>query len=280
MTNFKLQYISDVHLEFNCNIPFCKIIKPNAPYLALCGDIGYPHKQTFKDFISYCSNNWEQVFYITGNHDYYNKLYTNWKYKEPYSMEEIELYIDKLFKEYSNVHFLQKQSFEISNYILLGCTLWSHIDIKNYSEAKSSLNDFNYICKDDHQYTINDYVELHKDHSLWLLNELKKYENTNKKIIVLTHHLPSEILIDIKYISNPINFLFYTELTEHLNSKMLIAWICGHSHSTKRIMYKPGVELMLNCKGYPSEKLNNFNLSCVYEEKVNNLDINEEIDLL
>ena len=59
----KIQYISDIHLETINNEDFNKFLIPNAPYLVLGGDIGYPRSQKFKNFISYCSKFWKEVFY-------------------------------------------------------------------------------------------------------------------------------------------------------------------------------------------------------------------------
>lgn len=262
----KIQYISDTHLEFDSNIDFKKICIPSAPYLALCGDIGYPNSEIFKQFIDYCSKGWEQVFYVTGNHDYYNKIHTRWRYKAPRSMEQIENDIEIFFKKYNNVHFLQKKSFQIPNteYVILGCTLWTFIEKKNYVSAHYTLNDFSYISNKGRRFSVEDLVELHENHANWILQSLQYLESIHKKVIVLTHHLPTSLIIDPKYFGDPKNYLYHSELTEHLNNKALKAWICGHSHASSRIVYKHGVEVMMNCKGYPREHTG-FNSSCIYE---------------
>jgi len=281
----KIQYISDIHLETRNNKKdFESYLIPNAPYLALCGDIGYPHSQTFKDFIDYCSKNWLQVFYVTGNHDYYNKIYTRWKYSPPYSMKQIEEYIEELFKSYTNVYYLQKKRFDIPNtqYSILGCTLWTNIQKDKYVDVIHSLNDINYICVGDNsRLSPNTINELHKEHSKWLLLELEYLESIGRKAIVLTHHLPTKILISEEYSNDSRNYLFYTEMPEYIYHPALQTWICGHSHSNKRILLKNNVELMMNCKGYSKEIIKNFNPSCIYEihEKLNNI-VDEEIDFI
>ena len=280
----KIQYISDIHLETRNNNDFSKYLIPNAPYLALCGDIGYPMKDIFKEFIEYCSKNWEQVFYITGNHDYYNKFHTKWKYKAPYSMNNIEYYIEKLFESYPNVHFLQKKQYDIpnTNYSILGCTLWVEIPTFKYVDCLTYLNDTNYISFDGVRRLLPDDINnLHGDHSYWLLKKLEYLESVGRKAIVLTHHLPTELLINDEYKNDPRNYLFFSELIKHLESKALCAWICGHSHSSKRILLKKGVELMMNCKGYSNEEIKNFNPSSIYEinEKLN-INLEENIDFI
>ena len=283
----KIQYISDIHLETRNNKKdFDKYLIPNAPYLALCGDIGYPHSQTFKDFMDYCSKNWLEVFYITGNHDYYNKIYTRWKYSSPYSMKQVEEYIEELFKSYTNVHYLQKKRFDIPNtqYSILGCTLWVEIPIYKYVDAIHSLNDVNYISIDGYQrLSPEDIDTLHEDHCKWLMRSLESIGSLGRKTIVLTHHLPTKLLISEEYINNSRNYLFYTELPDYIYHPALQAWICGHSHSSKRILLKNNIELMMNCKGYSKEIIKNFNPSCIYEihEKLNtNLQDEENVEFI
>jgi predicted phosphodiesterase len=278
----KIQYLSDTHLEFETTIKFEDIIVPNAPYLALCGDIGHPNTIIFKDFIDYCSKRWEHVFYVTGNHDYYNKIHTRWRYKYPKTMEQIEKDIEELFKNYTNVHYLQKKQFDIPNtdYVILGCTLWTHIQKKDYVDAHYTLNDFKYICKNYTRFSVENLVALHENHSTWILERLKYLESIHKKAIVLTHHLPTSLIIHPKYIGNPNNYLYYSELTEHLDNPSLKAWICGHSHSVSRIIYRKGVKVMMNCKGYPRENTGYTN-NCIYE--INEKEISndsEEVDFM
>jgi DNA repair exonuclease SbcCD nuclease subunit len=281
----RLQYISDIHLETRNEKDFAKYLIPNAPYLALCGDIGYPHSSLFKEFIEYCSIHWTHVFYIAGNHDYYNKIYSKWKYSKPYSMNEIEDYIESLFINFPNVHFLQEKKFNIpnTNYVILGCTLWTSIPEDKYINCIMYSNDVNYISTNSiERLSPKNINDLHVQHSNWLLKELDLAESENKKAIVLTHHLPTELLVSYKYIGDPQNYLYFTELASHLNKSSLQAWICGHSHSAKRIKFNKNKELMMNCKGYNDEKIDNFNPSCIYEikDKLPDLQMIEDVNFI
>ena len=72
----RIQYISDLHLEmYKENVSpdlFTKLIRPEAPYLALCGDIGIPDFVNYENFLNWCSRRWTKVFLVAGNHEYYN----------------------------------------------------------------------------------------------------------------------------------------------------------------------------------------------------------------
>jgi hypothetical protein len=59
---FKIQYCSDLHLEFGTK----PIIKPEAPYLALLGDIGLSRQAKYHDFLLEQAKHFEKVFVILG----------------------------------------------------------------------------------------------------------------------------------------------------------------------------------------------------------------------
>lgn len=70
----KIQYVSDLHLEFTENANYIKKnpIKPTGDILILAGDITLFKKQRNSDwFFDYCSENWKQTYWIYG-HNHYN----------------------------------------------------------------------------------------------------------------------------------------------------------------------------------------------------------------
>ena len=86
----KYQIISDIHLEFDPEFnPSMMIIKddlmlnPTKPNLILAGDIGYPSHPTYRQFLRDCQKMYENIYLITGNHEYYDS------YKTGQSINEI-----------------------------------------------------------------------------------------------------------------------------------------------------------------------------------------------
>jgi hypothetical protein len=81
---FRLQILSDVHLEMReGRLPE---VPATAPYLALLGDIGYPHVGTdYQRFLLHLADRpssssseergWERIFVLAGNHEYYKGHY-------------------------------------------------------------------------------------------------------------------------------------------------------------------------------------------------------------
>lgn len=193
---FKLQYISDIHLEHKIKMP---IIIPKTNYLALLGDIGYPNRAIYKDFLKYCSRNWDKVLLISGNHEYDGIKCSN-------GMIEVNNSINELVNEYNNVYYLNNNKYLLDNHVILGTTLWTNYQ---FCEVRKTL---------------------HKNSIRWLEDNIK--DNINNNIIILSHHLPSYKLIIPKYYSDkylPMQNRYANNL-DYLIKQPINAWLCGHSH--------------------------------------------------
>lgn len=72
----KIQYCSDLHMEFHENMRFMKSLplEPVGDVLVIAGDVGYlvdstiPHLRFWK----WASENYRQALMIAGNHEFYN----------------------------------------------------------------------------------------------------------------------------------------------------------------------------------------------------------------
>lgn len=249
MTTF--QYSSDLHLEFleQEKEEFEDIIKPSAENLILAGDIGYPSQKIYEKFIEYCSNHFKKVIVISGNHEYYGRI-----------MDETEKEIREITNKFPNVSYLQNECLELPNNILvIGATLWTNIPETKKSEVKVGMSDYYKIYKNPKELiSVEDTCEYHKTSVSYITNTIIK--NLNKKIIVVTHHLPSIKMIDKKFICNSYNSAFYTYL-DHLITKPIVAWIGGHTHKSTTTFIN-NVFCGVNPKGYPKETSGYSNVAC------------------
>jgi len=85
---YRFQYVSDLHLEFRKKV---LRIPPVAPFLLLAGDIGYPCRSLYREFLRYAAHDFEKVFLVAGNHEFYQgaKQGKNLRWFHPLSMTSI-----------------------------------------------------------------------------------------------------------------------------------------------------------------------------------------------
>lgn len=269
----KLQYISDIHLEYHSNniSPFENIVAKIdcCENICLLGDIGFPDTELYNEFIHYCSKTWKNIFLIYGNHEYYQ--ISN---KAPMTMNQINdltrklppnvyflnnscLYIDKSTNEvFKNINTQQKE-----NYIkIVGTTLWTDIDLK----ISNLINDYRFIYTlPGVKLTPVDTKEFFKTSKDYILKELSE----KIEVILLTHHGVHE-LTNGYYRGNITQSGYSTNITELLNFDNLVACINGHTHSSiNTVMPDTKIKLLSNCYGYKeeSQKIVRYNKSAILE---------------
>lgn len=245
----RVQIISDIHLDNNNKrlIQICldNLIKSKREngfeYLALMGDIGSPTDKSYSFFLRKLSQEYEGIFLVAGNHEYFQK-------KSP---PLIMLDIDRRLEEISinNFYFLNKDGLIIRNNkiqgylkdkeifeedkIILGSTLWSYIPPKHYKESSRYVGDYRYIYTPGKKegrriVTPSDISDIHKDHVSWLNNMIDRY--SDNEITILTHHAPTKKNSSSpKYENSNTNCCFATDL-EYLMKPNVKNWIYGHTH--------------------------------------------------
>lgn len=238
---FKLQYISDIHIDTHKDVPK---INPLSKYLAICGDVGQPYANRYKDFIHEQSNKFEKVFFVPGNHDFdLGPMYHKNR------VEKWEPFIKNICQGFGNVFYLNCDTNQLDNDILIaGTILWSR-PIPNvdsvYSENDPRISKyFNHIIE-------------HSKHVDWISKTIE--ENKNKKIIMLTHFVPTFKLIEKKYKGKgPYSTSWFATDLEHLIKDPIKAWICGHTHSVMSCKVN-GIQCAVNAYGYGQENKYNDN---------------------
>jgi hypothetical protein len=218
--------------------------------LLLPGDIGNPLVPSYWSFLQDCTNKYKNVLFTTGNHEYYCRTL-----RQRYSIDQIDELIRERAKEIPNLHFLQKDSIVIDDIQYVGCTLWTKIPKQDELIIRESMNDYEQIYKSEDKLILpKDTTEIHNDHIKWL-NTVLENNNNLEKTIVITHHLPSERLIDKKYKKYyELNHAFYTNL-ENMIKPNIKLWVIGHTHTAKEITIN-NIPLIVNPLGYKNENNN------------------------
>ena len=253
----RVQYASDLHLEFAENGPFQPLLKPVAPYLALAGDVGRPDKPTYRDFLHYCSRGWKDVFVVAGNHELYNSKAVI-SHEVCATADERMAMCAQIAAEFPNVHFLNRRRVDRDGVAFLGCTLWSDLTSDGAKDAATYMNDYRLITEDGKGAVTPEITSAwHFRDRDWLAREIGFCEEEGIPAVVLTHHLPSFSLISPRYEGSPLNAAF-ASAADDLIRPPVRAWISGHTHTGahRTWTHADGSYTLgaVNPRGYPGEK--------------------------
>lgn len=217
--------------------------------LVLAGDIGNPERPHFVDFLTECSNTYPLVFLVSGNHEAYG-----------HSLEETDALIRQSIIKLPNVHYLQCGTYDVkeTNLRILGCTLWSNVPPKAHHIVKQYLSDYRAIFSStvhSRNITVAELNAVHLSHVAWLTKELERATADNKRVLVITHHLPTYDLIAPKYLTGAVSSLnsAFASSLESLITEPVKMWVCGHTHTAAQKTLN-GVILLCNPTGYPEEE--------------------------
>ena len=269
---YSLQYGSDFHLKENNNVTFDSLLSPDAPDLALCGDIGDPFSEVYGQFLKWCSNHWRRVFLVPGNHEYFTK-------DAQIGMGETLAQIRRLcVSAGNNVYCLQKDVFYIPDeqIAIVGTTMWSTPDVRHWDVmtegfigSPGSRGEYKAIYTAD-EYTglrrplhPSDIMSISVNQTAWIQKTLQQLKHGGWRCIVLTHYLPTHDLNDARFLEHSLKSCYAVEMKEFFKTPV-VAWICGHSHTAKMLQYDTGVRVMLNPYGYgPEHETNGFRRDAV-----------------
>ena len=276
--NLKIQIASDLHLDtYGDNIPD-DIIIPNAPVLALLGDVGCAGSNNYRRFLYQQAERFDHVIFLAGNHEYYNEQIKTKKDKnissdEAISTTEIQPLMT-IFEQQkwmrdvadgkSNLHFLEKDSVEINGVVILGTTLWSWIPEHMIERAELQRHDYvKSFISINNKYNVKEGAEtVRVEHTniqflqcrQWIEDQIDHYNDKNKPILILTHFAPSmEGTCDPRFDGCEMNCCWATDLTDVMQrSNNIVAWACGHTHYNFDFI-KAGTttRLVSNQRGHP-----------------------------
>ena len=146
-----------------------------------------------------------------------------------------------------NVHYYQNKVVRIDNVEFILSTLWSHIRPEDEYFVHRGMNDFRQILYNGRRFTPTDFNAEHEK----CLDFIKQSvtESTAKRIVVITHHLPSMAVVAPEHKGSLLNSAFATELGNFIADSRIDAWIFGHSHANEEAIIG-NTRLVCNQLGY------------------------------
>lgn len=230
-----IQFASDLHLEHRPGRP--PELPVAAPVLVLAGDVGYPHRPHYAEFLRQVGVGRERVFVVAGNHEYYGSA----------SMADTERRIGEACAACPTpTTFLR--GFEPHRHggvTFAGDTLWSDVA----DRAARRISDFRKIPGLDAPAKAR---AMHWEAVGRLRALLRGAEGgpDAAPLVLVTHHAPHPDLNGV-FRGNDLESAFATDLSDLMGPPVAL-WISGHTHQSLRFE-KFGTRLASNCIGYPGE---------------------------
>jgi predicted phosphohydrolase len=234
-----VQYLSDIHTEFMSvekvqSDLLDKIHCVSADgILVLAGDIGNPHLASYRHFLNGVSAKFKKVFLIAGNHEYYGG-----------TTEAGNNKIQEIAANCGNVSFLNNTYEDYEGFRWIGTTLWSRI---HSMKSVRAVRDFRKIVG----HSIEGVNAFHNEAVEFIKSTVGK---SPIQCIVITHHMPSLILVDEKYkfMDNTSYASSQDNLIKESDGK-ICAWFYGHTHTPNTGILIHNTMTYSNPYGYEGE---------------------------
>lgn len=165
-----------------------------------------------------------------------------------------------------NVLVLDKNTYEDGEYLFVGATLWTDMNnldplaMYNMSRFMTYDGKIAYETGPNGQwtrFTSERWVQTHDTHKKYL--RLVIEQNRDKKIVVITHHVPLLHLGDPRFAGDSSNAYYMSDQSNLiLDNDHVILWVYGHTHHQKDVVFpdyagEGGCRMVNNCVGYQGE---------------------------
>lgn len=214
-----IQYCSDLHLEFPENKAYLQQnpILTDSEVLILAGDI-FPFRELKKhqEFIDSVSRNYQYVYWLPGNHEYYHFDAAQKTGTLNESIRKNVLLVNNTIHHHGKVR-------------LIFSTLWSKISLSNYHQIQRSISDFQLISWQGGSFTPHHFNRLHLQSRQFVENTLEKPHQGST--IVISHHVPTFFNYPEMYKGSSLNEAFAVELHDLIAGSQPDYWLFGHHHS-------------------------------------------------
>lgn len=235
----KIQFASDLHLEFHENSRFLRDnpIVSVGDILVLAGDIGYLGDEMYSKhpFWDWCASNFQQTYIVPGNHELYKCFDIN------------ELTEGWTLQIRQNVQAVYNKVVQLGDVELIFSTLWSKIHPAEAYFVEHGVTDFRRIRNGEYRLSWDRFNDEH-DKCVGFIKRSIKQSESPKRVIV-THHVPSFDLMADEFKGSRINGAFTSDLNVFIESLPIDYWIYGHSHKNIEAVIG-GTKVVSNQLGY------------------------------
>jgi predicted phosphodiesterase len=244
----KIKIISDLHIDFE---PYVDRIDADSKdtVLAIVGDTcEIKRVGKFKEFWEQLCPNYREVITIPGNHEYYGSSFNTAVNK----LRENTAHIP-------NLTILDREIKVIDDVTFIGATLWTDMkkgDPVTMFLIKDMMNDFKYIRVGpkgepfQKRWTPELSVATHMRDLEFIKKSLNELET--QKVVVLSHHAPSGLSVDSRFIGHIANPAYYSDLEYLFFDYTIDYWFHGHMHSSHDYKIN-NTRIICNPKGYRDE---------------------------
>lgn len=256
----KIKVLSDLHLEFEK--PWSYVDPGKGDVLILAGDIcttidfiedSYDLKGTYQNFFNRCSEGFNKVFYVMGNHEHYGGTLQDSASILRDILPANFTVLDNNSEYYRGVHFV-------------GATLWA--DWAGRSKemmriGESRMNDYATISYPMPGMDLKpaDTLFEHDNTVYWFGQVLPTLRG---KVVVVTHHAPSYRSISGDYVTSETIGAYASDLEDIIHKFKPDLWVHGHIHDTRDYVIGE-TRIVCNPKGYPRKDDTNGNFDPNHE---------------
>ena len=263
--------MSDLHLEFGpIDIPHHDTDAQTI--LVLAGDIGIVHRPSswndvYLPFLRDMQSRYRYVILVVGNHEHYGGSFRRTHDKMREWIREAGL---------TRVVLLEKETFVVDDVAFIGATLWTDCDKFNpvssfywnsMADSRAIRTGPNTTLPYERKFKAEDTWTDWREAKRFILNEISRQKDEDRKVVVVTHHAPSPLSIHEQYRtgSNSIlNMFFCSDMTVDVMDRDPDLWIHGHVHnafdylldSTEQIC---STRIVCNPRGYLNHEPSEFN---------------------
>jgi predicted phosphohydrolase len=153
-----------------------------------------------------------------------------------------------------NLHILNQSSLVIDDICIIGCTLWSKLEVQLPK----------YIVR-IYGITSETYNKKHEEELDYVKKMIKYAKDNDLKTLVITHYCPTFKVLENCVNRDKFSSLYASNLEELLDSSKVNTWVCGHIHRNFDFKTQGGTRIVGNQKGKPKDKIEDFSKNFLIE---------------